>query len=65
MSLEQFEDLALQSSATQKMSKYGVFSGPYSVQISENTVQKKFRIWALFMPCCSSRNETVNLENFD
>ena len=28
-----------------KVSKYGVLSGPYSVQIQENMEQKKFRIW--------------------
>ena len=28
-----------------KVSKYGVFSGPYSVRIQENTDQKKLRIW--------------------
>ena len=31
-----------------KVSKYGVSSGPYSVQIRENTDQKKLRIWELF-----------------
>ena len=25
--------------------KYGVFSGPYSVRMRENTDQKKLRIW--------------------
>ena len=52
-----------------KVSKYGVFSGPYfpvfglntygdllrtspcSVQIQENTDQKKFRIWTFFTQC--------------
>ena len=38
-----------------KVSKYGVFSGPYfppySVQMQENTDQKKLRIWALFTQC--------------
>ena len=40
------------------MSKYGVFSGPYlrsispySVQMRENTDQKKLRIWTLFTQC--------------
>ena len=36
---------------TWKVSKYGVFSGPYflySVRIQENTDQKKLRNWALF-----------------
>ena len=28
-------------------SKYGVFSGLYSVRMWENTDQKKFRIWTL------------------
>ena len=27
------------------------FSGPYSVRIQENTVQKKLRIWKFFMQC--------------
>ena len=30
------------------MSKYGVFSGPYSVQMRESTDQEKLRIWTLF-----------------
>ena len=30
------------------VSKYGVFSGPYSVRMRENTDQKKLRIWTLF-----------------
>ena len=33
------------------MSKYGVFSSPYSVRIQENTDQKKLRIWTLFTQC--------------
>ena len=36
-----------------KLSKYGVFSGPYLVQIQENTDQKKLRIWTLLTPCNS------------
>ena len=31
-----------------KVSKYGVFYGPNSGQIQENTDQKKLRIWKLF-----------------
>ena len=31
-----------------KVSKYGVFSGPYSVRIRKNTDQKKPRIWTHF-----------------
>ena len=31
-----------------KASKYGVFSGLYSVRMRENTDQKKLRIWTLF-----------------
>ena len=31
-----------------KVSKYRVFSGPYSVQMRENTDQKKHCIWTLF-----------------
>ena len=34
-----------------KEAKYGVFSGPYSVQIQENTDEKKLRIWTLFTQC--------------
>ena len=30
------------------MSKYGFFFGPFSVQIRENTDQKKLRIWTFF-----------------
>ena len=30
------------------MFKYGDFSGPYSVQMRENTDQKKLRIWTHF-----------------
>ena len=30
------------------VSKYGVFSGPYSVRMRENTDQKKFRFWKHF-----------------
>ena len=33
------------------VSKYGVFSGPYSVRMRENTDQKKLRIWTLFTQC--------------
>ena len=39
---------------TWKVSKYGVFSGPYflySVRIQENTDQKKLCIWSLFTHC--------------
>ena len=32
-----------------KVSKYGVFSGPYSVRMRENTDQEKLRIWTFFM----------------
>ena len=42
---------ALQSdfiNTTWKLSKYGVFSGPYSVRIRENTYRKKLRIWTFF-----------------
>ena len=35
------------------MSKYGVFSGPYSVRMRENTDQKNLRIWTLFTECLS------------
>ena len=31
-----------------KVSKYGVFSGPYSVRMRENADQKNLRIWTLF-----------------
>ena len=31
-----------------KSVQYGVFSGPYSVRMRENTNQKKLRIWTLF-----------------
>ena len=31
-----------------KVSKNGVFSGPYLVRMLENTDQKKLSIWALF-----------------
>ena len=31
-----------------KVSEYGVFSGQYSVQMQENTKQKKLRIWTIF-----------------
>ena len=38
-----------------KVSKYGVFNGPYfsvfSPRIEENTDQKKLRIWTLFTQC--------------
>ena len=41
-----------------KVSKYGVFSGPYfpgespySVRMRENKDQKKLRIWAFFTHC--------------
>ena len=39
------------SHTARKISKFGVFSGPYSVQIRENTDQKKLRIWTLFTHC--------------
>ena len=46
-----------------ELSNYGVFSGsyfpafrPYSVQIRENTDQKKARIWTLFQQCQSKTN---------
>ena len=45
--LKKFADLAASFTAW-KMSKYGVFSGPYSVRMWENTDQKKLRIWTLF-----------------
>ena len=32
-----------------KVSKYGVFSAPYSVRMQENRDQKKLCIWTLFM----------------
>ena len=38
----------------QQVSKYGVISGPYSVQMRENVDQKLLLIWTLFMPCESS-----------
>ena len=31
-----------------KVFKYGVFLGPYSVQMPENTDKRKIRIWTLF-----------------
>ena len=31
-----------------EVSKYGVFSGPYSVRMREDADQKKLRIWTLF-----------------
>ena len=34
-----------------KVSKYGVFSGPYSARIQENTDKKKLRIWTLHAVC--------------
>ena len=34
-----------------KVSKYGVFSGPFTVQMRENTDQKNLRIWTLFTQC--------------
>ena len=34
-------------STASKVSKYGVFSGPYLVRILENKDQKKLRIWTL------------------
>ena len=56
----------------QKMSKYGVFSGPYSVRIRENTDQKKLRIWTLFTQCkfsihifnCSKRKRKIPWRSF-
>ena len=39
--------LIIQLYTVWKESKYGVFSGPYSVLIQENTDQKKLRIWTL------------------
>ena len=44
----------LYTNTARKMSKYGVFLvciSPYSVQIRENTDQKKLRIWTLFTQC--------------
>ena len=38
-----------------KVSKYGVFSGPYSVRMREKTDQKKLRVWTLFTQCLSLR----------
>ena len=34
-----------------KVSKYGVFSGPYFPACGLNTDQKKLRIWTLFTQC--------------
>ena len=34
-----------------KVSKYGVFSGPYFPAFGLNTDQKKLRIWTLFTQC--------------
>ena len=34
-----------------KVPKYGVFSGPYSVRLRENTDQKELRIRTLFTQC--------------
>ena len=34
-----------------KVSKYRVFSGPYSVRLRENMDQKKLRIWTHFTQC--------------
>ena len=39
------------SSLREKCPKYGVFSGPYSVRMRENTDQKKLCIWTLFTQC--------------
>ena len=45
-----------------KVSKYGVFSYPYSVRMRENTDQKKLRIWTLMIiPCKTSINRTVTV----
>ena len=41
-----------------KASKYGVFSGLYSVRIQENTDQKKLGIWTLFTQCTIQRYES-------
>ena len=49
-------------STTWKVSKYGVFSGPYSVRIWENTEQKKLRIWKLFMQWSCQTLVMKNLE---
>ena len=46
-----------------KVSKYGVFSRPYSVQMRKNTDQKKLRIWTLFTQCklrLSSHNLAIS-----
>ena len=47
------------------VSKYGVFSGPYSVWMWENTDKKKLRFWTLFTRClvkCSLCRE-ITLQN--
>ena len=45
---ENFEKNCSVEDTAWKVSKYGVFSGPYSVRIRGNTDQKKIHIWALF-----------------
>ena len=51
---------------------FGFRKSPYSVQIQENTDQKKLRIWTLFMQCVSNpkisacvhfRMKGINLSN--
>ena len=42
------------------MSKYGVLSGPYSVQIQENTEQKKLRIWLFSTDVVLKRSSKEN-----
>ena len=53
-----------------KVSKYGVFSGPYFPTLGLNTDQKKLRIWTLYAVrvlntplglfiCCSTKTHVV------
>ena len=46
--LSELEENIFFLTALQKVSKYRVFSGPYSVRMRENTDQKKLCNWTLF-----------------
>ena len=52
------------ASTLRKVSKYGVFSGSYSVRMPENTDQKRIRIWTLFTQWrvnCNGKKTTLSL----
>ena len=44
------------------MSKYGIFSGPYSVLIWENTDQRKLHIWTFLTQCLCNPSSKITFD---